>query len=277
VRDNVTRCALCLLRPRVHAAVFASAGFLMQGLSWLVNLFENGTSGILAGVVSLFGCSSTVQLRMAHFCFGAFSFSSPCTSSQTKWASARLFKSLHSFVIVRMLACCACACCAVALVDSPLRCSVLDAGSGPALIVTPLAVLNNWVREFRRFAPTLSPVVIYGTQEEREVQRAGLLARVARGGKMPVVLTTYQIAVNDRKYLAPLKWSFLCVDEGHRMKNVHSCLKASLTTYTAHENAAAGIAVTRLLLTGTPLQVGPIAQSTQGGCGPSLLRIACAE
>jgi hypothetical protein len=62
--------------------------------------------------------------------------------------------------------------------------------------------------------------------------------------------------MNDRKFLAPLRWSFLCVDEGHRMKSVSSRLKEELTHYTSHEDGSEGIVCTKLLLTGTPLQVG---------------------
>jgi hypothetical protein len=65
------------------------------------------------------------------------------------------------------------------------------------------------------------------------------------------------MAMNDRKFLAPLQWSFLCVDEGHRLKGIDSRLKQELTHYTSHEDGSQGIVCTKLLLTGTPLQVPP--------------------
>ena len=140
--------------------------------------------------------------------------------------------------------------------------TVLEQGSGPSLIVTPLAVLNNWMREFARFAPHVKLCRYYGTQEERAALREEHIYRNAYDAsgrflprRLPVFITTYHIAMNDRKYLAPLQWSFLCVDEGHRMKNINSRLKSELTHYTSHEDGASGIIVTRLLLTGTPLQV----------------------
>jgi hypothetical protein len=60
--------------------------------------------------------------------------------------------------------------------------------------------------------------------------------------------------MNDRKFLAPLMWSFLCVDEGHRLKGIDNRLKQELTHYTAHEDGSQGVVCTKLLLTGTPLQ-----------------------
>ena len=138
---------------------------------------------------------------------------------------------------------------------------MIEHGSGPALIVAPLAVLNNWMREFKKFAPDVPVCRYYGTQEEREELRSRhLSAALDDSGRLqprrlPVFVTTFQIAMNDRRFLAPLRWSFLCVDEGHRMKNIASKLKQELTHYTSHEDGASGIIVTRLLLTGTPLQV----------------------
>jgi hypothetical protein len=74
---------------------------------------------------------------------------------------------------------------------------VLQRGGGPVLIVCPLAVLNNWVREFTRFAPHVKLCKYYGTQEERAALRLEHITRAAydeRGvfvpRRLPVFLTT---------------------------------------------------------------------------------------
>lgn len=36
----------------------------------------------------------------------------------------------------------------------------------------------------------------------------------------PVVVTSYEVVINDRKFLANLPWKFIVVDEGHRLKNL---------------------------------------------------------
>ncbi len=61
----------------------------------------------------------------------------------------------------------------------------------------------------------------------------------------PVVLTTYQIIINDRAELAKYHWGFIVVDEGHRLKNIDCVLMREIKKIPA---------AARLVLTGTPLQ-----------------------
>jgi ATP-dependent DNA helicase len=61
----------------------------------------------------------------------------------------------------------------------------------------------------------------------------------------PVVVTSYEIIMNDRKHLQRYNWKYIVVDEGHRIKNMNCRLIKELKTYSS---------ANRLLLTGTPLQ-----------------------
>jgi ATP-dependent DNA helicase len=36
----------------------------------------------------------------------------------------------------------------------------------------------------------------------------------------PVVVTTYEICMNDKQYLSGFLWKYIVVDEGHRLKNL---------------------------------------------------------
>jgi ATP-dependent DNA helicase len=65
----------------------------------------------------------------------------------------------------------------------------------------------------------------------------------------PVVVTTYEMIIKDRKHLSRYDWGQVIVDEGHRLKNADSILMREIKKY-----PSAG----RLLLTGTPLHVRPI-------------------
>ena len=60
-----------------------------------------------------------------------------------------------------------------------------------------------------------------------------------------VVLTTYELVMKDRARLKKWKYSYIIIDEGHRMLNAASKLSATLMQYEAAH---------RILLTGTPLQ-----------------------
>lgn len=59
------------------------------------------------------------------------------------------------------------------------------------------------------------------------------------------MITSYDIVMNDRKYLNAISWKYIVVDEGQRIKNLNCKLIKELKTYTS---------TNRLLLSGTPIQ-----------------------
>ncbi|XP_018494673.2 probable global transcription activator SNF2L2 [Galendromus occidentalis] len=113
--------------------------------------------------------------------------------------------------------------------------------NGPYLVIVPLSTLSNWQLEFDRWAPSVFKVAYKGSPNLRRSLQAQL-----RNGKFNVLLTTYEYVIKDKATLSKIKWKYMIIDEGHRMKNHHCKLTQVLNThYTAPH---------RLLLTGTPLQ-----------------------
>ncbi|KIO25317.1 hypothetical protein M407DRAFT_210695 [Tulasnella calospora MUT 4182] len=112
------------------------------------------------------------------------------------------------------------------------------------LVVVPPSTLENWVREFDRFAPELNVQTYYGTQTERSQLRHELY-----DAPFDVLVTTYNFAggnEHDRKFFSKkMKWETCIFDEGHMLKNFQS---------QRYENLMKITAPWRLLLTGTPLQ-----------------------
>ncbi|KAI1905865.1 putative ATPase [Ophidiomyces ophidiicola] len=118
--------------------------------------------------------------------------------------------------------------------------------SGPFLIATPLSTLSNWVNEFARWTPKIKTVLYHGTKEDRaQIRQLRMKVQDQKNFDFPVVCTSYEICMNDRKFLADYQWKYIIVDEGHRLKNMNCRLIQELMLY----NSA-----NRLLLTGTPLQ-----------------------
>ncbi|KAK7307542.1 hypothetical protein VNO77_40710 [Canavalia gladiata] len=116
---------------------------------------------------------------------------------------------------------------------------------GPYLIIAPLSTLSNWVNEISRFTPSLPAIIYHGGKKERDEIRMKHMPRTI-GPKFPLVITSYEIALNDaRKHLGSYNWKYLVVDEGHRLKN-SKCKLVKTLKYIRVEN--------KLLLTGTPLQ-----------------------
>merc|ERR1719318_2282235 len=111
-------------------------------------------------------------------------------------------------------------------------------------------MVPNWVNEFKRFAPKVPCLLYHGNQQERAVLREKLEDTVKceeLDGKemMQVVVTSYEIAMNDRSTFQNIQWRYIVVDEGHRLKNMNCRLIKELKQYHS---------ANRLLLTGTPLQ-----------------------
>ena len=119
--------------------------------------------------------------------------------------------------------------------------------SGPYLVVAPLATLPNWVREFEKWLPTQPVVRYHGAAQDREALFQGPLNPKKRHDPdFPFIVTSYETAIRDRNKLQKLsEFTYVIVDEGHRLKNHRCCLLSSLKKLTA---------ANRLLLTGTPIQ-----------------------
>jgi SNF2 family DNA or RNA helicase len=66
---------------------------------------------------------------------------------------------------------------------------------GPFLVIGPLNTLDNWTREFKKFAPTIHTLLYHGTKPQREEKRKKFFKRLKkRGGEdadMPVIVTRF--------------------------------------------------------------------------------------
>jgi len=112
---------------------------------------------------------------------------------------------------------------------------------GPYLVIVPLSTLSNWMLEFSRWAPSLTTLSYKGSPNQRRAVQGQI-----RSGRFNVLVTTYEYVIREKAILAKLRWKYMIIDEGHRMKNHNNKLTITINTCytTAH----------RILLTGTPLQ-----------------------
>lgn len=159
--------------------------YQIEGVNWLVRLFENGLNGILADEMGLGKTFQTVAFL------------------------GYLQHVVHN--------------------------------EGPHMVVVPKSVLGNWLREIRRWVPSLKAVRLHGPFEERERTKREDL----QPGLFHVVVTTFEIVHKERAFLRKFSWQYLIMDEAHRIKNEKSRLSEVMRTFHSHY---------RLLLTGTPLQ-----------------------
>jgi len=112
---------------------------------------------------------------------------------------------------------------------------------GPHLIVVPTSCLVNWESELKKFCPSLKVVTYFGAAKARKHLRAGW----SRASTVHVIITSYQLAVQDASIFRRKKFYYLILDEAHNIKNFDSRRWRTLLAFQAQR---------RLLLTGTPLQ-----------------------
>ncbi|OAE22447.1 hypothetical protein AXG93_3348s1040 [Marchantia polymorpha subsp. ruderalis] len=124
----------------------------------------------------------------------------------------------------------------------------------PCLVLVPLSTMPNWLAEFSLWAPSLNVIEYHGSAKARTIIREHEWHAIAPDGsgkklkqvyKFNVMLTTYEMVIQDSSQLRAIPWEVLVVDEGHRLKNSGSKLFTLLNTFSFSH---------RVLLTGTPLQ-----------------------
>ncbi|KAK4550385.1 hypothetical protein LTR36_003352 [Oleoguttula mirabilis] len=119
---------------------------------------------------------------------------------------------------------------------------------GVHLVIVPGSTLENWLREFARFAPSLKVVPYYGSQAERPALQAQIEDDF---DTIDVVVTTYDIAVKndaqtqDNRFLRRLGPAVCVYDEAHNLRNPKSNRYEGLMKIKADF---------KILVTGTPLQ-----------------------
>lgn len=109
------------------------------------------------------------------------------------------------------------------------------AAGGPQLVVAPMSVGFNWLREAERFAPTLRLHLHHGG--ERSDDLGHLLAG-------DLVVTTWDILARDAALLGPT-WHTVVFDEAQAMKNAETLRARAASQLKANA---------RIALSGTPIE-----------------------
>ena len=109
----------------------------------------------------------------------------------------------------------------------------------PTLLIVPTSVVTNWMREAKKFAPSLKVLIHHGPDRP-----AGndLLEAAA---EHDMVITTYALAHRDSPHLRPVHWGRIVLDEAQCIKNPASKQSAAIRSLNTDS---------RVALTGTPVE-----------------------
>jgi SNF2 family DNA or RNA helicase len=107
---------------------------------------------------------------------------------------------------------------------------------GPALVIAPVSVIGNWLKEATRFAPSLTLKTLDANNRTQIIE--GLEAG-------DVLISSYGLLQSEEKLFVKQTYATLILDEAHTIKNYAT--KTSKSTMLLNASF-------RVALTGTPLQ-----------------------
>jgi superfamily II DNA or RNA helicase len=104
------------------------------------------------------------------------------------------------------------------------------------LVICPTSLIYNWETELKKFAPTLSYHIYYGTAREFSHEHFE---------DYDIVITSYGIIRNDLQHLLQFQWHYVVLDESQTIKNPDAQTTKAVQLLKSKN---------RLILSGTPVQ-----------------------
>ena len=109
----------------------------------------------------------------------------------------------------------------------------------PTLIVCPTSVLNNWEREVKKFAPSLSTIIHHGDNRNKGKDL------IKQANRHHLVITSYSLIYRDLKSFEQIEWQGIVLDEAQNIKNPQAKQSQAVRQLSAQFQIA---------LTGTPVE-----------------------
>ncbi|MDJ0662528.1 MAG: DEAD/DEAH box helicase [Crocosphaera sp.] len=109
----------------------------------------------------------------------------------------------------------------------------------PTLVICPTSVLNNWEREVKKFAPSLSTLIHHGDKRSKGK------AFVKEVNQKNIIITSYSLLHRDIKSFEQVEWQGIVLDEAQNIKNPQAKQSQAVRQLSTQF---------RIALTGTPVE-----------------------
>lgn len=109
----------------------------------------------------------------------------------------------------------------------------------PSIIILPSALIDNWVKEIKKFTFNISNVYIHHGLNRYKTE--DIIKQY------DLVLTTYETLVRDQLVLGKIDWNLIVCDEAQKIKNSNTLTTAAVKALKSKY---------RVALTGTPVENG---------------------
>ncbi|MDJ0843421.1 MAG: DEAD/DEAH box helicase [Crocosphaera sp.] len=109
----------------------------------------------------------------------------------------------------------------------------------PTLVICPTSVLNNWEREVKKFAPSLSTLIHHGDKRSKGK------AFAKQVNQKNIIITSYSLLHRDIKSFEQVEWQGIVLDEAQNIKNPQAKQSQAVRQLSTQF---------RIALTGTPVE-----------------------
>ncbi len=111
-----------------------------------------------------------------------------------------------------------------------------ELAKGVTLVIVPRSLLFNWIAEIEKFCPDLQYFLHHGPKRSREIRDIN---------QFDIILTTYDTATSDIKYLKEIYFNYIILDESQAIKNPNSKRYKAMRVLRSSN---------RFVMTGTPIE-----------------------
>ncbi|EAY02564.1 Type III restriction enzyme, res subunit family protein [Trichomonas vaginalis G3] len=133
-------------------------------------------------------------------------------------------------------------CICATFIASLIQCNLIKK---PILIMCPLTVCQQWIRELHIWCPFVKSILYHDTRTNKKISREEILRQVE--GTTNIIVTNYQsvTSLKDDTSLQIIDWSCIICDEAHNIRNHKTEISQVVKKLTADF---------RLAVTGSPIQ-----------------------